>query len=128
MNDEATHVSTLVMMKKDILMSVILTIVTCGIYGFFWQAHQISTVNMLLKQEKYSFWRWLIFSLLTCGLYHIYYEYVMGQDIFEIQVKLGFPAPNNNLSIMSLVLSLVGLAIIVDAIQQNELNKTLDNA
>lgn len=127
MNDSTQNISTLVMMKQDILIAVLLTIVTCGIYGFFWQAHQITTVNMLLKQEKYSFWSWLLFTIITCGLYHIYHEYVMGQDIFEIQVGMGFPAPNNSLSIMSLVLSLVGLTIIVDAIQQNELNKILDS-
>jgi hypothetical protein len=117
---------TLLSMKRSIPTAVILTLITCGIYGLFWQANQMSAVNALLKEQKYSFLKWLVLTIITCGIYYIYYEYEMGQDIYELQVKNGIVAPNANLSVMSLILSLLSLMIVVDAIQQNEINKIID--
>ena len=124
---------SLISMKRSIPLAVFLTIITLGFYGFYWQAKQMSTVNALLKEEKYSFWKWLFLVVITFGLYHIYYEYEMASDIYELEVRYGFAAPNANLSVISLILTLIGFVLIgfvlvVDAIQQNELNKLIDKA
>ena len=114
------------LMKKEIPMALILTIVTCGIYGIFWKAHMFKTMNMLLGYQKYSTIKWFILSIITCSIYTVYIEYIMGQDILDLQVKKKMPVPNTNLPILSLVLTGFGLLIVSEVIQQSELNKVLD--
>ena len=112
--------------KKDIALSIILTLLTCGIYNLFWQKHQMKTVNLLLEKEVLSFWKWLFLTIITCGLYHIYYEYLMGKYIVEIQHKVNKLPYTSNLFTIALILSALGLSIVVDAIEQRELNEIID--
>ncbi len=113
--------------RKSIAAGIVLTLLTCGIYNLFWQNHQIKTINFFLGREELSFWRWFFFTLLTCGLYHIYHEYLMGKYILEIQYKVGKPAPSLHLPVIALILSLVGLPLVADAIEQKELNEIIDH-
>ena len=54
---------------------IILSIVTCGIYGLFWQYKQIEVLNAWLGRKEYDFWTWLLLSIITCGIFSLYYEY-----------------------------------------------------
>ncbi len=112
--------------RINISKAVILTILTCGIYNIYWQYLQMNTVNLLLGRQEFSFLRWFLLTLVTCGLYHIYHEYIFGRAISEAQTKHGVPVPGENLATISLVLSIIGLSIVSDAIQQREINNTLD--
>jgi len=107
---------------SNIALDVILSVITCSIYWFFWQARQMRAINYLLGQQRYSFWLWFLLTLVTCGLYNIYYEYYMAQGIVEAQDKRNFPR-SKDLPVLSLVLTIIGLNIVTDAIQQNEINK-----
>jgi len=79
-------------------------------------------MNTLLGREEFKFVPWLLLSLVSCGLYHIYYEYKMGAELYE-WLKANGRDPNQNLPIMGLVLSCLGLTIIADAVYQHEFNK-----
>jgi len=107
---------------SSIAKDIIFSFITCGIYMLFWQARQMKALNYLLGEEKFKFLVWLLLTLITCGLYHIYYEYVMGQSIVETQ-KRKDRFTSNELPVVCLVLSIFGLSIVADAIQQNEINK-----
>ena len=111
---------------SNIALDIILSIITCGIYWFFWQARQMRALNYLLKEQRFNFLLWFLVSFITCFLFNIYYEYIMAQAIVEIQKRQG-KAPSNDLPVLSLVLSLFGLHVITDAIQQNEINKLFEN-
>ena len=117
--------------KGDIAKDVIFTIITCGIYGFFWQYRQMKFVNTLSGEEKFSFVKWLIFSIITCWLYHIYHEYVMGREIVILQEKFGLPK-SDDLPAISIILCILGywvfiaVGIITDAVQQKEINMIVD--
>ena len=113
--------------KMGIGKGIILSLLTCGIYNLFWQNHQIKTVNFLLKRNELSFWKWFFFSLLTCGLYHIYYEYVMARAIIEVQSKYQFPIKSGSLPTVAIILSIIGLPLVVDAIEQKELNGIIEH-
>ncbi|MBX6423748.1 DUF4234 domain-containing protein [Thermosulfurimonas sp. F29] len=113
--------------RRDVAAAVVLTLLTCGIYYPFWQKHQINTVNFFLGKKKLSFWRWVLFTFLTCGLYHVYHEYLMAKYIVEIQYQIGKPVPSSHLPVLALILSLAGLPLIVDAIEQKELNEIIDH-
>jgi len=107
---------------SNIVLSVILYLLTCGIYYFFWNAHQMKCLNFLLKREEFSFWLWLLLTIVTCGLFHIYYQYKMSSTLVELQVAYKLEK-SENLPLISILLTLFGFSIIVDCIQQHELNK-----
>ena len=103
---------------RHIVVDILLTLITCGIYNLWVQYKQMESVNFMLKQEKYSFLPWAILTLITCGLYHVYHEYRMTQDICRV---LG--EPNSNEPLVNLVLSLFALSIVADALQQALINR-----
>jgi hypothetical protein len=45
----------------------------------------------------------------------------MGRTITEVQRQLG-KEPNDNLPLISLLLSVIGLPIVTDAVQQHDIN------
>lgn len=106
---------------SDIAKDIVFTIITCGIYNFFWQARQFKVLNGLLGKDVYSFKKWLLFTLISCGIYHVYNQYLIGCSLQDIQKKLGKPY-RENLPIICLLLSIFGLSIAADAIQQHEIN------
>ena len=110
---------------RNIVVSLILTIVTCGLYDLYWNAKQMKAMNGLLDREELSFWTWFFVSIITCGIFHLYYEYKMGLALVEIQDKYNMRV-DNNLPLISLLLSIFGMSIVVDAIHQNEINKAYE--
>ncbi|MDD3846303.1 MAG: zinc-ribbon domain-containing protein [Syntrophorhabdaceae bacterium] len=108
--------------SSNIALDIILSVITCGIYWFFWQARQMRAINYLLGQQRYNFWLWFLLTIVTCSLFNIYYEYYMAQGIVEAQDKRGFPQ-SRDLPVLSLILAIIGLNIVTDAIQQNAINK-----
>ena len=107
---------------SNIVLDIILTIITCSIYWFFWQARQIRTLNFLLKEQRFSFILWFFVSIITCFIFNVYYEYIMAKAIIELQNKRGIQS-SNDLPVLSLLLSIFGFHVIADAIQQYEINK-----
>lgn len=106
---------------SNIATDIILSLVTCGIYNLFWQARQFRVLNAFYGSEEFRFWTWFFLTLVTCGIYHVYTQYRMGVVITEINRKVGRP-PNENLALICLLLSVFGLVLVADAIQQSEIN------
>jgi len=105
----------------NIVADIIFTLLTCGIYGLFWQNRVFKAVNTLIDQRRFEFWSWFFFTLITCGIYNIYIQYVLAQELNKGIAAQGQKA-NDNLPILALVLSLFGLHLVVNAIEQNEIN------
>ena len=108
----------------DLPLYLIATIFTCGIFNLYWNYRQMQSCNALLKEEEFEFAKWLLLSIITCGIYHIYYQYQMGSAIMEIQQRMGLRV-KENLSVLSAIVSVLGLSIVVDCIHQDEINKIL---
>lgn len=81
--------------------------------------------NVLLKRREFSFWTWLLLTILTCGIYHIFYQYKMGAAIVEIQQLMNRDV-FDKLPLLSVIVTILGLSIVVDCIHQNEINKIND--
>lgn len=111
--------------QRDIVINLLLTIFTFGIFGLYWQYKQMEACNYFLKRKEFSFWAWFFLSIITFGIYHIYYEYKMGSRLVEIQKSM-HKNISDSLPILSCVLSLFGLFIIVDCIHQHEINKLFE--
>jgi hypothetical protein len=107
--------------RRDIVMSIIFTVITCGIYGLYWQFKQMEIINAWLQREEYSFWTWFFLSIITCGIYAVYIEYKLAVSINTIQEQNGLTV-NSNLPLICILVSVCGLGIVSNAIQQSEMN------
>ena len=107
---------------SNIVTDVLFSIVTCGIYNLFWQARQFRDLNAFLGEERFNFWQWFLLTIITCGIYHVYTEYLIGVAIVEVQQRRALPV-SANMPVICLLVSLCGLTLAADAIQQSEINK-----
>lgn len=111
--------------RRNIGVGILLTFITCGIYGLIWQYKQMEIINAWLGSDVYSFWKWFFLSIVTCGIYEVYEEYKMGESINAIQSESGFLV-TPNFPIICLLLTLFGMGLITTAIQQHHINKFYD--
>lgn len=112
--------------KRDIAITIILSIVTCGIYALVWLARMNDDINKLSnRQDELSGGVVAILSLVTGGLFAIYWAYKAGEKLNEAKSMRGIPT-DSNAGIIYLLLSVFGLGIVTYALIQSELNKFAD--
>ena len=115
------------MQQRNIAICIILTIVTCGIYGLIWMASLNDELCAVSGQPGgTSGGMVVLFSIITCGIYAIYWAYKMGEAVEMIHAQRGIPG--SSAPILYLVLMLLGVGVIAYALMQNELNQCLPNA
>ena len=112
--------------KRDPMMVVLYTLLTCGIYGIFWWYQTITEIKNALGREDINPTMEIVLAIVTCGLYGIYLYYKYPQLMLEMQDRAG--RPRNDITMMSLLLAIFGLAIISIPIMQSELNNIWDAA
>ena len=112
-------------MTQNIVVSIILSLLTLGIYLLYWQYKQMNTLNAWLGRKEYYFWRWFFLSIVTCGIYEVFEEYKMSQSINWVENKYNLQV-HRNLSITAVLLTLFGLGFVTTAIQQHCINKFHD--
>ena len=66
----------------------------------------------------------ILLTIITCGIYGIYWCYKQGEKLNEAKMQRGIMV-DTSASVIYLVLSIFGLDIIAYALMQNELNKML---
>ncbi|MBR3269526.1 MAG: DUF4234 domain-containing protein [Oscillospiraceae bacterium] len=111
--------------KREIVTAIILSIVTCGIYGIIWFINLTDDSNKLSGDPNAtSGGMAFLFGLLTCGIYMFYWAYKRGEIIDNLNVQRGMPRTNN--AVLYLVLNLFGLGIVTYCLMQSELNKVAD--
>ena len=103
-------------MNKNIVLCVILSIITCGIYALYW----MYTINESARTVNPNEWQMegilvIVLSIVTCGIFGMYWYYKMGMAFMAIG------APDN--SLLYLVLSLLGLGIVNLCIMQDSINR-----
>ena len=108
--------------KRSIGMCIVLSIITCGIYGLYWLVVLTDDTNRMLEdaQNETSGGMALLFTIITCNIYGLYWMYKQGEKIDRIKTARGIPSSNTG--ILYLILSFFGLSIISYALMQNELN------
>ena len=110
-------------MPRSIVTCILLSIVTCGIYGIIWYIGLVNDVNFVCQDEKSSQSGGTVFllTLLTCGIYGIIWFFNAGKRLHEAGNKYNVQISDN--STVYLVLSLIGLQIIDYCMVQSDLNK-----
>lgn len=111
--------------KRNVGMSILFSIITCGIYGVYWFVSLTDEVNLLSGEDSTSGIMALLFSIITCGIYSFYWAYNMGKKMNFIQRSEGIVSSDN--SVLYLILGFLGLHIVNYAIIQSEINNLLGN-
>ena len=111
---------------KNIALCIVLTFITCGIYGFYWlyclnedskkAANDVNAADGVVV---------ILLSIITCGIYQWYWMYKQGERIDTAKEMRGISSENSG--VIYLILSIVGLGIISYALMQNELNQMAKN-
>ena len=108
--------------KRDIAVAVILSIVTCGIYGLIWFINIINDLNTAAQTpEDKSAGMIILLTIVTCGIYGYIWLYKAGEKVDKIRQMNG-EAPQSS-SLLYLLLCIFGLSIVVYCLIQSELNK-----
>ena len=112
--------------KRSIALSIVLSIITCGIYGIYWFIVMTNDVKTVAEDNDLASGGMAFFlTLITCGIYGYYWAYKMGELIKTAQTKKNMQVSDN--AIIYLILQIFGLGIVVYALVQNDLNKFVDN-
>lgn len=108
---------------RNVALCIVLSIVTCGIYGIYWMIMVNDEINGLVDDSgATSGGVVVVLNIITCGIYGIYWAYKMGERNDKIK-DAGVGASSH---ILFLVLAIFGLNIVNLAILQDTINKCAD--
>ena len=106
---------------RNIVVAIILSFVTCGIYQIYWMIKMNDEVNTLANEPNATSGVMVfIFSLITCGIYSIYWSYKMGERCDNIKGSVG-----GNSAILYLILTILGFGIVTYCLVQDTINKAV---
>lgn len=106
--------------RRSLATCIILSLVTCGIYGIYWYICLADDVNTVTGRGGMSGGVVFLLTLVTCGIYGIIWAYQAGEALDALRVSHG--RATGSQGILYLVLNLFGLGIVTYALMQNELN------
>ena len=88
---------------------LLLTLITCGIYGLIFTNSLIKDINKMLpvgEQPLPGIGRFILFSILTCGIYGLYFWYIVGEKMVVVGATYGVEVKLNGT--LTLVILLLG--------------------
>jgi hypothetical protein len=103
------------MTERSVGVSILLSILTCGIYAWYWM-YKVTQEVTEFNNENANPGVEVVLSLVTCGIYYLYWNYKMGKRIAVAR------SSSSDDSILYLILALFGLGIVSLAIMQSNLN------
>lgn len=107
--------------QKSVAMVVILTIVTCGIYGLIWYWGAIKELYAAGGKSIGNLDATIQFILLFFYVGEIFFAINAADNLNEVRAQRGLPPQDNK--VLYLILNLLGFAIITNALVQNEMNQ-----
>ena len=113
------------MERRDIIVAIILSIVTCGIYSIYWTYKIAQGFYVTPTQERVNTTpgTTILLWIVTCGIYGYYCYYKWGRATAEISQYYG--RNDDDKAILYLILSIFGLSIVCDALIQSDFNDWL---
>lgn len=106
--------------ERSVVLCIILSIITCGLYGIYWFISLTNDVNYISGEEGTSGGLAFLLTIITCSIYGFYWAYKMGEKLDTAKQKKGIPAGNGG--ILYLILFIFG-GFIAYAVIQHEVNK-----
>ena len=113
-----------VVKEKSIGLCVVLSIVTCGIYGIYWLYTIARDLNDLCESQNQEKGAEpglvVVLGIVTCGIYSLYYLWKAGKMVSSLTRSNG-QHPSDD-SIVLMVLSLLQLSLVSYCILQSHIN------
>ena len=111
------------MKQRSVGIAILLSIITCGIYGIYWLIMLNDETNYVSGHQQDGTSGGVVFllTLVTCGYYWCYKQ---GEKLNEAKMQRGIMV-DSSASVLYLILSIFGLSIVSYALMQSELNKML---
>ena len=75
---------------RSLLMYILLTLVTCGIYGFIFMHELAQDTNEMCKEDgktTQGVLMYILLSIVTCGIYSIYWWYAVSDRIGQAATR-----------------------------------------
>ena len=108
--------------QRNIGICILLSIVTCGIYGLYWFVVLTDDINQESGEtDATSGGMSLLLTIVTCNIYGWFWAYKMGEKVDIIKNRNGEPSSNSG--ILYVLLQVFGLGIIAYALMQDTANK-----
>lgn len=111
-------------MKRNIVITLLLMLFTCGIYYLYLIYQLSSEVDDLAYEHRNSPSADLILSIVTCGLYTIYWFYKIGRQVEELQMDLGMRT--SSIALLGTILCVFGFGSISMLSLVSEINRCID--
>ncbi len=112
--------------KRSVALCIILTLVTCGIYGIYWMYCVVNDLKIASKtSDTPDGGIVLLLSIVTCGIYELIWFYKAGEQVSKI--KFGAGQNSSSDGWLYILLALLTSGIVPLALIQNELNQVATN-
>ncbi len=109
--------------KRDLVLAIVLSIVTCGIYQIIWLIKLSDELNEVTgNEDSISGALYFVASLFTCGLFLFFWGFKIGEKVDKLNGN------DQNYSLIFLVLHFFALDIIILALAQDKLNQYIDQS
>lgn len=106
--------------EKNIVKCVVLSIITCGIYGIIWFINMTDDMKKASGDQNLSGVKAFLLTLITCGIYGFFGVHKMGKASYNAKKNCGLQAKDD--STLYLILQILGLAIVNYCLIQSNLN------
>lgn len=104
--------------KRNIGVCVLLSIITCGIYGIYWMYLLVKNMESIKKRTNSTIGEMLCLFLIP--FYSLYWWYTRGEDLKREFISHNYSVLGGGT--IYLVLAIFGLGIVSMAIMQNDFN------
>ena len=115
----------IVIEKREVAIAIILSLVTCGIYAFYWQYMLYDSLYKATNRPSNAGVDVLL-GIITCGIYFLYMLYKCGR--MESEAAAMYRLPEKDEAALYLILGIFGLSIVSMAIMQSNINTYLADA
>lgn len=113
------------MEKRDLVKMVLLTVITCGIYGLVWMYNIGNDIAALRGDGQPKPLTDLLLSMVTCGVWYLYVSYQWAKLLNEVQAQRG-KRVDDNFPLLCLILTVFSVGIVNQALMQHMLNEMAD--
>ncbi len=109
---------------RNIVLYIILTLITCGLWGLVWFFQLGSDIQALRGDDKPNTLVDFLLTIVTCGLWGFYVAYQWPIFLQEPMRARGIHV-DNNLPVISLVLSFFGFQLVSMILMQSAANQAM---
>ncbi len=107
--------------NRNIALCIVLTIITCGIYGLYWLVVLNDDINYVTNEPNaMTGGMVLLLTIVTCGIYGWYWMYTKGEKLDKVD-------GSTNSGILFIILGILGLSVVTYALMQERLNNISGN-